>query len=180
MSFWTFMYLYTYLFYLFDTMEEIKETFLFLSSYDRNVSSYPQVNSFVCNLDLDLKNIIKIEILNIQLPNSNNVLDQGILFLSLTNTEDINKTEFALNSALQNKIFIPLFLKDNGVASTFISPEIEYPYNHFYPNKINVMSRLGFSLYTRSGSLFDFGESAGDLAVANQTSLLLKIYSKST
>lgn len=155
-----------------------KEEYFILSSALRNVTSFPQVNSFRNNIPSTLKNVSEIEVVSILLPKVTALNTQGILFLVLNETLNINKVIIppTLNTnSVISKAFCPLPL--SGATSTnFISADIA---DSVYRVKLlpakDISNYFSVQIKDLQGNLFSFGESAGDLTTANQLTLVLKI-----
>lgn len=155
-----------------------KEEYFILSSALRNVTSYPQVNSFRNNIPSTLKNVSEIEIVSVLLPKVTALNTAGILFLVLNEALNINKVIFPSNlntSSVISRAFCPLPL--SGATSTnFISADIA---DSVYRVKLlppkDISNYFSVQIKDLQGNLFTFGESAGDLTVANQLTIVLKV-----
>lgn len=140
-----------------DGQENIKykrrDNFLFVSSKDRNIDSYPQSSQFVLHLEKEYKNIVSIELTQAFLPDQNNVSREPFLLLKIKELEpviDSNNTDvYNSFSILQiypviTAGFIQTMQLYENIVLNYITPKAK-------------LSTLSISLTDCDGQLFSFG-----------------------
>ena len=153
-------------------------TYIFLSSIYRDITFDPFVNKFTNNIKTPFKNVSSIEVVKVTLPNTTAIDSLGVLFLVLNDNINLNNlvipNSFNSSQAI-NKAFCAIPV--TGSSSTnFISADMgENSYKiELYPPR-DISNKFFIELRDLNGNLINFGESAGDLAFANQINIILKL-----
>jgi len=153
----------------------IETHLLYIDSINRNVQSYPNVNNFYIELDDNFKNIERIELVSMSLPvNSNAIYAQGSLLVQLQPV-NLNRVKVSKNSNVVKSAFV-VFPKLENASNSFAV--VDTPQSIDFPSPQNIMRRFGLGFYKSDGTLYSFGESAGDLTILNNVKALFKIVCK--
>jgi hypothetical protein len=136
------------------TYEEV-EHYLCISSRDRDVSLYPETNSYVVHLQSEFKNISSIELIQAIIPDKNSVTHEPYLLLKIQELEDVMVSSdrnisdsFAilqLSPPVTNNGFIQI---DKRIHENTIK--------HFRTPKAS-LKKMTVSITDYEGTPFDFG-----------------------
>lgn len=141
----------------------LKEYFITIDSRDRDRMLWPMANRFQVKMDPEntfagatvgrsFKNVRSIEVVTVQFPNTNNVLNQMYLYLNFPEIDGVyESTNLAGTKALAK--LIPTSLLGNYV---YVQFETKYP-KRIFPGKGVRIDRLTPEFRTYDGTLFDFG-----------------------
>jgi hypothetical protein len=147
-------------------------SYLHINSSDRNVTAYPSVNSYKIDTDDRFKNIKSIELIAGSIPNVNSVLLQPYLILKIDGLNHINFSNKNIVSG-----FAMMYLQNTS--GTFIQPELGVLQRNVlnFKTPLASLSNINLQILKPDGTLFSFGESAGDVSVTYSTSFTLRIVS---
>jgi hypothetical protein len=148
-------------------------SYLHINSSDRNVTAYPSVNSYkIDTLFKNIKNIRSIELIAGSIPNVNSVLLQPYLILKIDGLNHITFSNKNINSG-----FAMMYLQNTSGA--FIQPELGVLQRNVlnFKTPLASLSNINLQILKPDGTLFSFGESAGDVSVTYSTSFTLRIIS---
>lgn len=136
---------------------EYEETthYLVVSSNDRNVTDYPNVNNYVINLKDEIKNITSIQLIQAIIPDKNDVTQEPFLLLKIEEMEDV----MISNNRHISDAFAILQLANPVTSGYFIEIDTKIHENcvKYYKTPKSLLSRLSISITDMAGNLFDFG-----------------------
>lgn len=138
--------------------------YLFLTSADRDTSSYPYVNNFSVKSSKKFQDIRSLEIVQIKFPTT--TISEDVLFLSLSDTAPMTKMSSTDNSLISGKSCIALFPNGGNLPPNALLT---------IPMPIIDINRFDIKVYKSDGTYYNFGESSGDLQPHKQLSILLKV-----
>ena len=134
--------------------EEITH-YLVVSSNDRNVIDYPNVNNYVINLQDEIKNITSIQLIQAIIPDKNNVTQEPFLLLKIAEMEDV----MISNNRNISDAFAILQMASPVSSGFFIEIDTKIHENcvKYYKTPKSSLSRLTISITDMNGTLFNFG-----------------------
>jgi hypothetical protein len=157
-----------------DIVYEKTEHYLTVSSRDRDLSTYPNVNKYVINFPREFKNISTIELIQAIIPDANNVTQEPYILLIIDELEDVMvSTDRHISDA-----FAILQPCAPTTAGGFIQIDKRIHENvvKYYKAPKASLGRMSISLVDYNGTLFDFGADATDLPTkALQNTFVFKI-----
>lgn len=129
--------------------------YLVVSSNDRNVVDYPNVNNYVINLQDEIKNITSIQLIQAIIPDKNDVTQEPFLLLKIQEMEDV----MISNNRNISDAFAILQMASPVSSGHFIEIDTKIHENcvKYYKTPKSSLSRLSISITDSSGNLFDFG-----------------------
>jgi hypothetical protein len=144
--------------------------YLCINSSDRNVTAYPKVNSYRVDADVTFKNIHSIEVVSASVANQGTPLSLPYLILHVDGLDHIHFSNKNTNDG-----FAVLYLKPTTAAH--IQAELGVLQRNVLTFKTPLASLNNITITIRKpdGTLFDFGESNGDVTSTYQNSFLFKI-----
>lgn len=145
-------------------------SYLHINSSDRNVTSYPSVNSYRISLPDNYRNVHSIELATCSIANQGSPLNLPFLVLKI---DGLNHIQFSNNSI--DKAFATLYLKNTTAAH--IQPELGVLQRNVlqFKTPLASLNYIELSILQPNGTLFSFGETSGDMTTAYSNSFLLKI-----
>lgn len=141
---------------------EYEETthYLVISSNDRNVTDYPNVNNYVINLQDEIKNITSIQLIQAIIPDKNDVTQEPFLLLKIAEMEDV----MISNNRNISDAFAILQMASPVSSGFFIEIDTKIHENcvKYYKTPKSSLSRLTVSITDMHGNLFNFGSDSPD------------------
>lgn len=131
-----------------------KINYLHVSSIDRNVADFPNVNSYTIELDDNYKNIHSVELIQSIIPDKNNVTAEPYLILNLSEITDVmqSKNRFIKDSFAILQMAIPL----NGFIQ--VKKDVhEQTIKYYHTTPKASLNKMTVSIVKNDGTLFDFG-----------------------
>lgn len=147
--------------------------YIVVSSSDRDITNYPSPSRYVFNLPFELKNIIRIEVVNGVIPDQNNVAREPYLLL---NIDELESVMISNNSTINNG-FALLHLASPIERGHFINVD-KKTFEHVVLNLKTPkasLSKLTISIKDWQGNLFNFGDDTGGPYKALQNMFVFKI-----
>lgn len=143
-----------------DVQYEETTHYLVVSSNDRDVIEYPNVNSYVINLQNEIKNITSIQLIQAIIPDKNDVTQEPFLLLKIQEMEDV----MISNNRNISDAFAILQMASPVSSGYFIEIDTKIHENcvKFYKTPKSSLSRLTVSITDSNGNLFDFGPDTPD------------------
>ena len=144
--------------------------YLCVNSSDRNTTAYPSVNSYKISFQETFRNIKSIEVVNGSVANQGSPLNNPYLILKVDGLDHLNFSNLNIN-----KGFALLYLKPTSGAH--VQPELgvlQRNIRYFDPSLASLNS-ITIQILKPDGTLFSFGETAGNTAVAYSNSFVFKI-----
>lgn len=126
-----------------------------VSSNDRDVSKYPDVNKYVINLPKEFKNIHSIEMIQAILPDKNSVTSEPFLLLKIDELEDV----MVSSNRNISDAFAVIQLTSPVTSGGYIVTDkrtYENTVKYFKIPKAT-LSKLSISITKYDGTLFNFG-----------------------
>ena len=147
--------------------------YICINSSDRNISKNPKVNDYRIDFQDTFKNIHSIEIVSASVANQNSVQANAYLIIKF---DGLDHLTFSNNNI--NKGFALLYLKPTAGAHVY--PELGCLQRNvrYFNTPLASFSHVAIQIYKPDGTLFDFGESNGDVSSTYQNSFVLKITTK--
>ncbi len=139
----------------------LRHYYFTIDSRNRDITSYPHVNSYKIDIPIPYKNVNRIELIGASIPNQGSPLNEPYLILSV---DELNHVS---HSNGYNYFTIMPLKGANQTIDGFIHPELACSNrapNVFQVNNLAKINKLTISIYKGTGELFDFGESAGDVS----------------
>lgn len=138
-----------------DVQYEETIHYLVVSSSDRNVVDYPNVNNYVINLQDEIKNITSIQLIQAIIPDKNDVTQEPFLLLKISEMEDV----MISNNRNISDAFAILQMASPVSSGFFIEIDTKIHENcvKYYKTPKSSLSRLTVSITDSQGNLFDFG-----------------------
>lgn len=149
---------------------ETEISYVCINSSDRAPSLYPKVNNYRIALQDTFKNVSSIEIVSGSVGNQNSVQTLPYLIIKIDGLDHLTFSNLNIN-----KGFALLYLKPTSGAH--VQPELgclQRNVRHF-KTPLSSLSSFQIQLLKPDGTLFDFGESNGDVTVAYSNSFVFKI-----
>ena len=157
-----------------DVVYEKTEHYLTVSSRDRDLLTYPNVNKYVINFPKEFKNISTIELIQAIIPDANNVTQEPYILLKIDEIEDVMvSTDRHISDA-----FAILQLSVPTTTGGFIQIDKRIHENvvKYYKAPKASLSKMSISLIDYIGTPFDFGIDATNLPTkALQNTFVFKI-----
>jgi hypothetical protein len=138
-----------------DLQYEKKVHYLTISSKDRNVTAYPNVNQYSIKFPNEFKNIHSIELIQAIIPDQNDVQDEPYLLLQIDEIQDV----MVSNDKNIANAFAILQLAAPTRAGTFIQIDRrihEYTVKYYDTPKA-YLSKMSITILDSTGAPFDFG-----------------------
>lgn len=156
-----------------ETTYEDHIHYVCINSSDRNVTAYPQVNNYRIDFEDTFKNISSIEIVNGTVANQASVQANPYLVVRV---DGLNHLNFSNRNI--NKGFALFYLKPTTGAH--VQPELGVLQRNIrtFRTPLASLNSIDISLTKPDGTLFSFGEGAGDVTVPYQNSFVFKIVCK--
>lgn len=144
-----------------------------INSSDRDVTKYPKVNDYRIDLQDVFKNIHSLEIVAGSVANQNSVQTFPYLIVKF---DGLDHLTFSNNNI--NKGFSILYLKPT--AGAHVQPELGCLQRNvrIFKTPLASLASINIQFFKPDGTLFNFGEVDGDLSVAYQNSMVLKLITK--
>lgn len=163
---------------------ELKEYYITIDSRDRDRVAWPSANNFQVKLNAEntytgatigrsFKNVRAIEIVSVQFPNVNNILDEMYLYLCFPEVDGVYESTNLTGTKALAKL-IPSTLIGNYV---YIEFKKKTP-RRLYKNRGQRLDRLTPEFRRYDGTLFNFGTDTTPPLAFNsklQTSITLRI-----
>lgn len=129
--------------------------YLVVSSNDRNVTDYPNVNNYVINLQDEIKNITSIQLIQAIVPDKNDVTHEPFLLLKIAEMEDV----MISNNRHISDAFAILQMSSPVTTGFFIEIDTKIHENcvKYYKTPKSSLSRLSITITDMNGTPFDFG-----------------------
>jgi hypothetical protein len=141
------------------TINYIKKThYLHISSSDRDVSIFPNVNKYVIELDDNYKNIFSIELLQAIIPDINSVTNEPFLILNVNEISDVMQSR---NRVIKESFAIlQMATSLNGFIQ--IKKDVhEQTVKYYHTTPKATLNKMTISILKNDGTLFDFGSGNG-------------------
>lgn len=138
-----------------DLQYEEKIHYLTISSKDRDVVAYPNVNNYSIKFPNEFKNIHSIELIQAIIPDQNNVQDEPYLLLQVDEIQDV----MVSNDKNISNAFAILQLASPTRSGTFIQIDRrihEYTVKYYDTPKA-YLSKMSITILDSEGNPFDFG-----------------------
>jgi len=147
-------------------------SYLAISSKDRDVLIYPDVNNYVINFPTEFKNVTSIQLIQAIFPDQNNIRDEPYLLLKIDELEDV----MVSNDRNISDAFAIIQMSTPAKAGGFINMEAKIHENtvKYFKTPKASLSRLTVRITDYSGSPFIFDASPG-LTKAYQNTFVFKI-----
>ena len=145
-----------------------------VNSNSRDSTKYPLHYDYRINLNSDYKNVTKVSLVSVVFPNSTDILDEPYLTIDLG---ELNFIDFE-SATTRHRGFCMLPLKaSTKLAGGFINPELNVACHCSLELKTPIakLSNLTVKIRDSDGTIYNFGNSAGSTAKADQHSFMLKI-----
>lgn len=129
--------------------------YLVVSSNDRNVTDYPNVNNYVINLQDEIKNITSIQLIQAIIPDKNDVTQEPFLLLKIAEMEEV----MISNNRNISDAFAILQMSSPVTTGFFIEIDTKIHENcvKYYKTPKSSLSRLSITITDMNGIPFDFG-----------------------
>jgi hypothetical protein len=151
--------------------KKIVEHYLSVSSSHRDTVNYPLHYKYKLRLANEFKNVTKVTLVSVTIPNSSGILDEPLLALSI---DELNCTKL-LTSTNEKTVFSVFPIKTpEKTTGGYINPDLNVYVTKEFIVPIR-LSSLTVSLLDIEGSLFDFGVPNGSTLKSLQHNFLLKI-----
>lgn len=158
------------------------DSYISISSSNRDLDNYPLHYSYRINLDYPFKNVKKIEMISAILPNkpatvsSGDILNEPYLIIDV---EEFNYIEFPNNvgsSALKGFSILPLKSPTKS-SGGFINPELGciYHKSKIFREPVSSIRSITIKIRDHLGNLYDFGQSSGSSSKEYQNHFVFKI-----
>lgn len=138
-----------------DLQYEEKVHYLTISSKDRDVVAYPNVNNYSIKFPNEFKNIYSIELIQAIIPDQNDVQDEPYLLLQVDEIQDV----MVSNDKNISNAFAILQLASPTKAGTFIQIDRrihEYTVKYYDTPKA-YLSKMTIKILDSEGNPFNFG-----------------------
>jgi hypothetical protein len=149
------------------------EHYLSISSRDRDMSLYPDVNKYIVNFPREFKNIHSIELVQAIIPAQNNVEQEPYLLLNIDEIQDV----MISNDRYIANAFAFLQLAAPTTASGFIQIDKRIHENTvktFQTPKAS-LSKMTINISDCTGTLFNFGTDGPTPLKSLQNTFIFKI-----
>lgn len=145
-------------------------SYFHVNSSDRNTTSYPSVNNYRIVSDETFKNIHSIELVAASIANQGSPLNNPYLILKIDGLDHLH-----FSNKNVNKGFATMYLK--STTGAHVQPELGVLQRNIliFKTPLASLNNVDISIVSPNGTLFAFGEGAGDTTVAFSNSFLLKI-----
>jgi hypothetical protein len=138
-----------------DLQYEKKVHYLTISSKDRNITAYPNVNQYSIKFPNEFKNIHSIELIQAIIPDQNDVQDEPYLLLQIDEIQDV----MVSNDKNISNSFAILQLAAPTRSGTFIQIDRrihEYTVKYYDTPKA-YLSKMSITILDSEGNPFNFG-----------------------
>jgi hypothetical protein len=157
-----------------DILYEKQVHYLAISSKDRDVVAYPDVNHYVIHLPREFKNIHSIELVQAIIPDQQSVTDEPYLLLKIAEIEDV----MASNDRGISDAFAILQLAPPTTTGGFIQIDKRIHENvvKFFHTPKSSLSKMTITITDESSIPFDFGADGPNPPMKNlQNTFVFKI-----
>lgn len=156
------------------TVLRVNTEYLNVSSLNRDLINYPLHYNYKLNLPTEFKNVIRVSLVHLMIPNTGSILDEPVISLSIS---ELNDTTRSLISGSEIKTFAILpVTSPNKTTGGFINTDINTVVCKEFTVPIRLTS-LTVKILDYNGELYDFGAPAGSSSKALQHNFMLKIES---
>ena len=155
-----------------DIMYQNQESYLTVSSKDRDMNTYPSSSQFVIHLDKEYRNIKSIELIQAIIPDKNSVTSEPFLLLNILELENVMDS----NNKQISESFAILQVCPPTIPNSFLQIDKRIFENVIlnYRTPKASLSKMSFSITDCDGKLFNFGgNSTTDKAY--QTTFVFKV-----
>lgn len=163
----------------------LREYFITIDSRDRNRAIWPSANNFQVKLDAsstfngatigrDFRNVKSLEVVSVQFPNANNVLNEMYLYLCFPELDGVFESTSMIGTKAIAKLE-PYAAIGNFV---LVKYDTKYPKLIFPDKGLSRLSTLTVEFRKYDGTLFNFGTDTTPPTVFNpvlQTSITLRL-----
>ena len=156
-----------------DIEYEEQVHYLSISSKDRDINTYPNVNNYTIYLSNEYRNISTVELVQAIIPAKNNVEAEPYLLL---NIEEIQETVSSLDKNI-SKSFAILQLTSPTTTGGFIQIDKRIHENtikYFQIPKAS-LSKMSINICDSDGNLFDFEGDSNTFTKGYQNTFIFKI-----
>lgn len=136
-----------------EIIYQTKESFLVVSSHDRDHTLFPNTNSFQIHLKTEYKNIKSIELIQAIVPNQNEVGNEPYLVLQIDEIDDVMDS----NDDVISKGFALMGLAPSSGPFLYLDKCIHENTVKYYTQPKASLDRMTISIKSMDGTLFDFG-----------------------
>lgn len=154
---------------------EYEETvnYIVVSSKDRDVSQYPNVNRYMIDLPSEFKNIKTIELIQAILPDQNNIKLEPYILLKIEELEDV----MVSNDRNISDAFAIIQICCPAIDGGFINMDtkIHEKTVKFFKTPKASLSRMTIRVTDYAGVLFDFGSATPGLTKTYQNTFVFKV-----
>jgi hypothetical protein len=154
-----------------DPIEYIENiSYFHLNSCDRNVTAYPSVNNYRIESSELFRNIHSVELIAASVANQGSPLNNPYLILKIDGLDHLH-----FSNKNVNKGFATMYLK--YTTGQFIQPELGVLQRNVlkFKSPLASLGSLTVSILKPDGTLFNFGETPGDITPGFSNSFMLKI-----
>jgi hypothetical protein len=138
-----------------DIVYEKRIEYLHVSSSDRDLISYPNVNNYSITLRNHYKNITNIELISVTIPNV--VTTEPFVVL---NIDELDGAVCSVNPVIDDAFaIIPLFATTSSWVHLNCNNEL---IEKIYLTPKSSINKMTIKLFTKGGALFDFGSGNAD------------------
>ena len=155
-----------------DIVYDKIDHYLAVSSFDRDLTSYPNSHTYSINLPKEFKNIIRMQLIETIIPNRNNVSNEPYLLLNIKELEGKIPID-SLNTSI-SKAFAIIQLTNGSGNFLQIDRKVHEIITLNTLQPIN-LSKMSISLTDYRGTPFDFGTDSGSFNPLYQNTLVFKI-----
>lgn len=151
------------------------EETVFISSINRDSSVYPLHYDYKINFDRPYKNVKKVEMVSVVLPNISGILDEPVIIFDIN---ELNYIDYPSSSGYKKVFSILPIQSPNKTTDGFISlTGINTKNSTTLQYKTPIASLSGISVKIRdiSGALYNFGAANGSVLKKEQHHFILKI-----
>jgi hypothetical protein len=149
-------------------------SYLTISSKDRNVVAYPNVNHYVINFQNEFKNITTIQLIQAIFPDKNDIRQEPYLLLKIDELEDVMFS----NDRNISDAFAIIQISSPAMTGGFINMDTKIHENtiKFFRTPKASLSKMTVRITDYQGVPFNFGNTPG-LAKEFQNTFVFKITS---
>ena len=151
----------------------IQEETVFVSSSSRDTSVYPLHYDYKINFDRPYKNVKRVEIVSVVLPNVSGILDEPVVVF------DINELNYFPSSSGYKKVFAVLPVQSpNKATDGFINLTGINTKNSTtlqYKTPLALLAGISVKIRDITGALYNFGAANGSVLKKEQHHFILKI-----
>lgn len=155
-----------------DIIYQQRESYLVISSKNRDIITYPSSSQFVINLDTEYKNIKSVELIQAIIPDKNNATSEPFLLLNINELENVMDS----NNKQISESFAILQICPPTIPDSFLQIDkriFENVILHYKTPKAS-LSKMSFSITDCDGRIFNFGGD-GQIDKAYQSTFVFKV-----